>query len=57
MKRTRASIEGGYVRKTLSLPALLVTEIQSILKPGETLSLFITNAAERELERETKRRA
>lgn len=57
MKRTRASIEGGYARKTLSLPATLVEQIETILKPGETLSLFITNAAERELERETKRRS
>lgn len=57
MKRTRASIEGGYVRKTLSLPAMLVEQIEAILKPGETLSLFITTAAEHEFAREKKRRS
>ena len=47
MSRVRAPIKGGYTRKTLSLPADLVDEIESKLEetPGLTMSAFMTEAA------------
>ena len=47
MSRSRAPIEGGYTRKTLSLPTDLVDEIEEKLKeaPGLTMSSFMTEAA------------
>jgi len=44
--RNRASIPGGYVRKTVSLPAKLVERIENNLEPGETFSSFMTDAAD-----------
>jgi len=48
MSRVRAQIEGGYTRKTLSLPTDLVDRIENKLKesPGLTISAFMTDAAE-----------
>ena len=47
MSRSRAPIEGGYTRKTLSLPSDLVDKIEEKLKetPGRTMSSFMTDAA------------
>jgi hypothetical protein len=49
MSRSRAPIEGGYTRKTLSLPTDLVDKIEEKLKetPGLTMSSFMTEAAEK----------
>jgi len=52
MTRARASVTGGYTRKTVSLPAALVVKIDGYLKktPGLTMSAFLTAAAEGHLE-------
>ena len=46
--RPRAPVEGGYARKTISLPQDLVDKIEERLSesPGLTLSTFMTEAAE-----------
>lgn len=46
--RTRAPVDGGYARKTVSLPQDLVDRIEEHLSesPGLTLSTFMTEAAE-----------
>lgn len=51
MSRVRAQIDGGYTRKTLSLPTDLVARIEAKLKetPGLTISAFMTEAAESKL--------
>jgi len=51
MSRVRAQIDGGYTRKTLSLPTDLVDRIEDRLKetPGLTISAFMTEAAESKL--------
>ena len=51
MTRTRAPIDGGYARKTVSLPQALVNRIEKHLrkKPGMTLSVFMTTAAEHKI--------
>ena len=48
MSRNRASIDGGYARKTVSLPAELAKRIEEHLAatPGLTMSSFISIAAE-----------
>ncbi|TAL46428.1 MAG: hypothetical protein EPN91_00275 [Salinibacterium sp.] len=50
-KRVRAQVAGGYVRKTVSLPASLVEQVNASLEPGETISLFMTMAAAHHLNR------
>jgi len=58
MTRTRASIEGGYARKTVSLPKALVVRIGEYLrehKPDMTLSGFMTKAAEHKINQLEKR--
>lgn len=54
-KRLRGQVAGGYVRKTLSLPASLVEQVERHLAahPGMTMSVFMTVAAEREIKRRT----
>jgi hypothetical protein len=49
LKRYRARIEGGYRRKTLSLPTELVRWIEAQLstKPGLTISAFVSDELER----------
>jgi hypothetical protein len=49
--RSRGSIPGGYVRKTISLPAELAQRIEDQLQttPGVTLSTFMTTAADAHL--------
>ena len=51
MSRSRASIDGGYTRKTVSLPTDLVGRIEAFLddNPGLTISAFLTEAAEKKL--------
>ena len=51
MSRSRAPIDGGYSRKTLSLPTDLVEKIEAKLEetPGLTMSAFMTSAAELKL--------
>lgn len=46
MSRSRGSIAGGYVRKTVSLPKTLSDELEAYLdsRPGETLSAVLTTA-------------
>jgi metal-responsive CopG/Arc/MetJ family transcriptional regulator len=48
MSRSRASVKGGYVRKTVSLPSKLVTDLERVLKKrsGLTMSALMTEAAE-----------
>lgn len=58
MTRLRAPIEGGYVRKTVSLPARLVRQIDVLLnaEPGLSMSAFITRAAEVFVAQESRKR-
>ena len=51
MSRSRGSIDGGYTRKTVSLPSTLVDRIEAKLEeePGLTISVFLTDAAEMKL--------
>jgi hypothetical protein len=58
MTRNRASVNGGYVRKTVSLPANLVDRIQVILDadPELTMSAFMTRAGELYTSREEKKK-
>lgn len=58
MTRNRAPIDGGYVRKTVSLPAELVERIENHLSdtPGLTLSAFISEAGEAKISKIEKRR-
>lgn len=53
MSRSRAPVDGGYVRKTVSLPSGQFGKVEAYLKksPGLTLSAFVTDAIDRELER------
>lgn len=55
MSRNRAPIDGGYTRKTVSLPSSLVKRIEDQLKPGETISAFLTVAGEDLLQKTKKR--
>jgi hypothetical protein len=59
MSRNRAPINGGYVRKTVSLPAELVKRIDGHLEtiPGLTLSAFISDAGAERITRIEKRKA
>lgn len=59
MTRNRAPIDGGYVRKTVSLPAELVKRIDDHLDktPGLTLSAFISNAGDDRITKIEKRKA
>ena len=59
MSRSRAQIDGGYVRKTVSLPAGVATEIANHLltRPGVTMSLFVTEACESMLKKIGKKMA
>lgn len=59
MSRSRASIEGGYSRKTISLPSELVERIEEYLQesPGLTMSAFMTEAAEKRLDPNKGRKA
>lgn len=58
MRRARASVGGGYARKTLSLPRELVASIEGHLEttPGLTISSFMTAAAEDLLKKISKRK-
>jgi hypothetical protein len=58
MTRNRAPINGGYVRKTVSLPAELVDRIEVHLAdtPGLTLSAFISVAGEEKITKIERRR-
>jgi len=58
MTRNRAPINGGYVRKTVSLPAELVERIEVHLSdsPGLTLSAFISVAGEEKITKIERRR-
>lgn len=51
MSRPRASVRGGYARKTVSLPARLVARLEKHLRKNEglTMSALITEAAEKYL--------
>lgn len=55
MSRSRGKIVGGYVRKTVSLPATLVEKINRNLKPGGTISAFLTDVATAALANEPKK--
>ena len=57
MIRLRASVEGGYARKTLSLPRQLVERIERYLatKPGLTISAFMTTVAENKINQVEKK--
>lgn len=57
LKHYRARIEGGYRRKTLSLPTDLVKWIEARLatKPGLTISAFVSEELERVRRRGGKR--
>lgn len=48
MSRSRASVDGGYARKTISLPSDLNDRIASFLaeNPGMTMSSFMTRTVE-----------
>jgi hypothetical protein len=58
MTRNRAPIDGGYARKTISLPTELVTRIEAHLKetPGLTMSAFMSFAGEDRIVRIEKRK-
>lgn len=48
MTRARASVNGGYTRKTVSLPSSLVKQIDAFLAkhPGVSFSAFMSDAGE-----------
>jgi len=48
MTRTRGPVRGGYVRKTVSLPSRLATDLEKHLRKNEglTMSALVTAAAE-----------
>lgn len=58
MGRNRASIDGGYIRKTMSLPTELVQRIEEHLAetPGLTMSSFMSIAGEDKIGRIEKRK-
>jgi hypothetical protein len=58
MTRNRAPVDGGYVRKTLSLPASLVDRIEAVRaeEPGLTMSSLMTKAAEIYISRQEKKK-
>ena len=58
MTRSRAPLEGGYIRKTITIPAELLDRIESVREenPEETFSAFMCAAARKVVEREEKRR-
>ncbi len=47
MSRSRGKLAGGYVRKTISLPASVMETIEAYLErvPGLTISALLTDAA------------
>ena len=51
MSRARASVDGGYTRRTVTLPTDLDDKISEHLEknPGMTRSHFVTKAAEQAL--------
>jgi metal-responsive CopG/Arc/MetJ family transcriptional regulator len=57
MTRNRASIAGGYVRKTVCIPSTLLERIEAIREeePGLSLSAFMTKAAELLVSRQEKK--
>lgn len=58
MTRSRAPVSGGYVRKTVSLPAALVERIEAIREdePELTMSALMTRAAELYVSRQEKKK-
>jgi len=58
MTRNRASIEGGYVRKTVSLPADLVKRSELLLEqdPETSMSVLVTRALEAHISKQEKKR-
>lgn len=58
MSRSRASLAGGYTRKTVSLPTSVVEAIEEYLEsaPGVTISAFLTDAANDHLKKMSKRK-
>lgn len=57
MKRVRGRIAGGYVRKTLSLPASIVNDLQALIdkQPGTTMSVLMTVAADEYITKQKRR--
>jgi hypothetical protein len=58
MSRLRGPIKGGYVRKTVSLPASLVQRIEHALEgnPGMTISAFLSISAEAMVDQNSNKR-
>lgn len=58
MTRNRSPIDGGYIRKTVSLPASLVDRIEAVREenPGLTMSSLMTTAAELYISRQEKKK-
>lgn len=59
MSRNRAPVNGGYVRKTISMPAELFKRIETYLgkTPGLTLSAFMSDAGDEKIKKLPKRRS
>ena len=58
MSRNRAPVDGGYVRRTVSLPKELDDRIRAYLNetPGLTLSAFLSAAGDERVARFEKRK-
>jgi len=58
MSRNRSSIDGGYVRKTVSLPAELVKRSDALLEhdPELSMSVLVTRALEAHVSKQEKKR-
>lgn len=57
MSRSRGTVEGGYVRKTISLPKNLLDNLEAHLEkhPGDTLSKLLSDAGEEFLRQQKKK--
>ena len=58
MTRPRASLDGGYTRKTISIPNELLDRIEQLRQdnPEETFSSFMCAAARKVVELKERRR-